>query len=201
MLDIWSSLMCYGRPMYCFLDLIALVVNKRLLKVVIIKRFWILGALLLILTVLILSFIHCLSLSIVCILFALFLRNGSLTTHLFVRPCDTNCLKRISRWTSEVASIQRLVNINESPSAATGSTLTLRSLLHSVDHQLFASCAKVLGKTSHTIPPLSTQQRRVPGGTKTGKIVTGISCRKCVEFSPEEMRRYKREFLYQGCRL
>ena len=31
--------------------------------------------------------------------------------------------------------------------------------------------------------------------------MNGISCRKCAEFSPEEMRPYKREFQYQGCKL
>ena len=34
------------------------------------------------------------------------------------------------------------------------------------------------------------------------KIVNGIfSCRKCTEFSQEEMILYKREFQYQGCKL
>ena len=33
------------------------------------------------------------------------------------------------------------------------------------------------------------------------KNVNGISCRKCADFSPEEMRPYKREFQYQGCNL
>ena len=33
------------------------------------------------------------------------------------------------------------------------------------------------------------------------RIVNGNSCRKCAEFSPEEMRPYKREFQYQGCKL
>ena len=31
--------------------------------------------------------------------------------------------------------------------------------------------------------------------------MNGISCRKCLEFSPEEMRLYKREVQYQGCKL
>ena len=60
---------------------------------------------------------------------------------------------------------------------------------------------EVLGKTSHAIPSLSTQQWWVPGGTKIGNIVNGFSCRKCAEFSPEEMRPYERELQYQGCRL
>ena len=38
-------------------------------------------------------------------------------------------------------------------------------------------------------------------GMKNWKIVTGICYRKCAEFSPEEMRPYKREFQYQGCKL
>ena len=69
-------------------------------------------------------------------------------------------------------------------------------------------CVEVLGKTSHTRPPLSTQQWWVPGGTKKWRIVKCemalwyvISCRKCAEFSPEEMRPYKSEFRYQGCKL
>ena len=49
--------------------------------------------------------------------------------------------------------------------------------------------------------PLSTQQWWVPGGMKIGKIVNGISCRKCAEFSPESMRPYMREFQYRGCKL
>ena len=32
----------------------------------------------------------------------------------------------------------------------------------------------------------------VPVGTKNWKIVNGISCRKCTEFSPEEIRLYER---------
>ena len=36
---------------------------------------------------------------------------------------------------------------------------------------------------------------------KQWRIVNGNSCRKCAEFSPEEMRPYKREFQYQGCKL
>ena len=49
--------------------------------------------------------------------------------------------------------------------------------------------------------PLSTQQWWVPGGMKTGKIVNSISCRKCTEFSPEQIRSYKRDFQYQRCKL
>ena len=33
------------------------------------------------------------------------------------------------------------------------------------------------------------------------RIVNGISCRKCAEFSPEELRPYGREFEYQWCKL
>ena len=33
------------------------------------------------------------------------------------------------------------------------------------------------------------------------RIVNGISCRKCIEFTPEEIRPYKREFQYQGHKL
>ena len=33
------------------------------------------------------------------------------------------------------------------------------------------------------------------------RIVNVNSCRKCAEFSPVEMRLYKREFQYQGCKL
>ena len=55
------------------------------------------------------------------------------------------------------------------------------------------SCVDVLGKTSRTILHLSTSSDGVPGGTKTGQIVKGISRRKCTEFSPEEMKPYKRE--------
>ena len=36
---------------------------------------------------------------------------------------------------------------------------------------------------------------------KKWRIVNGFSCRKCAEFCPEEMRLYKREFQYQGCKL
>ena len=36
---------------------------------------------------------------------------------------------------------------------------------------------------------------------KKWTIVNGIICRKCAEFSPEEIRPYKREFQYQGCKL
>ena len=36
---------------------------------------------------------------------------------------------------------------------------------------------------------------------KQWRIVNGNSCRKCAEFSTEEMRPYKREFQYQGCKL
>ena len=59
----------------------------------------------------------------------------------------------------------------------------------------------MLSKTSHTILRLSTQQWWVPGETKLGKSMNSISCRKCAEFSPEEMRPYYREFQYQGCKL
>ena len=31
--------------------------------------------------------------------------------------------------------------------------------------------------------------------------MNGNSCRKCAEFPPEEMRPYKREFQYHGCKL
>ena len=62
-------------------------------------------------------------------------------------------------------------------------------------------CTGVVQIPYHTIPPLSTQQWWVPGGTKTGKIVNGISCRKCADFSPKEMRLYKREFQCEGCKL
>ena len=33
------------------------------------------------------------------------------------------------------------------------------------------------------------------------RIVNGISCGKCAEFSPEETRLHTREFQYQGCKL
>ena len=49
-----------------------------------------------------------------------------------------------------------------------------------------------VGQISHSILPLPTQQLWVLGGTKNCKIVKGISCRKCAEFSQEEMRLYKR---------
>ena len=70
-------------------------------------------------------------------------------------------------------------------------------------HQIteVSSCVEVVGKTSHTILPLSTQQWWVPGGMKTGKIVNGISCRICTQLSPEEMNRCKREFQYHWCKL
>ena len=42
------------------------------------------------------------------------------------------------------------------------------------------SCVEVLGKTSHTIPPLSTHQLWVPGGTKIGKIVNGIHLKSTI---------------------
>ena len=45
------------------------------------------------------------------------------------------------------------------------------------------TCVELLGKTSHTIPPLSTQYWRVPGGTKTGKAVNGINCRNALNYS------------------
>ena len=56
---------------------------------------------------------------------------------------------------------------------------------------LLVMCGSV-GQTSHSILPLPTQQWWIPGGTKNWKIVNGISCRKCAEFAPEEMRPYKR---------
>ena len=59
-------------------------------------------------------------------------------------------------------------------------------------------CVEVLGKTSRTIPPLSTQQWWVPGATK---IVNGISFANALNCPPEEMGPYKREFQYQGCKL
>ena len=33
------------------------------------------------------------------------------------------------------------------------------------------------------------------------RLVIGISCRKCTEFSPQEMRPYEKEFQYHGCKL
>ena len=50
------------------------------------------------------------------------------------------------------------------------------------------SCVELLGKNlSYHTASVHPAVMGIPGGTKTGKIVNGISCRKYSEFSPEEM--------------
>ena len=62
------------------------------------------------------------------------------------------------------------------------------------------SCVEVLGTL--LIPYcLNPPNNEYLVEQKNWKIVNGISCRKCAEFSSEEMKPYKREFQYQGCKL
>ena len=60
------------------------------------------------------------------------------------------------------------------------------------------SCVEVSGKL---FIPYCLWSPSSDGYLVERKIVNGISCRECAAFSPEEMRPYKREFQYQGCKL
>ena len=117
------------------------------------------------------------------------------------KGCTNVCIKSgTSKWTFHEP--QKLWQDNRFASQSPTQMAAHGELTSSHQITEVNLCVEALGKTSHTIPPLFTQLWWVPGGTKTGKIVNGITVTaENVLNSPQRRWDHKREFQYQGVNL